>query len=195
MSRNNKPKAELLAAISGAIKKASSRSSGEFDGLYGSLPAGTGTLLEDVVAYLRQYLLDERGLAESEIRRIVAGRSLSQRAEDEGVRVALGVLNSIASALRVSDKQAVRVLLSGKDGVRGARVREGGGKRGLDTRERQQRRAQAIRDMVEKTARQYPDRPYRELARHAARALGCHERTVRRIARDPRVKGKRGTTA
>jgi hypothetical protein len=195
MRRKDQPNPELLAEVNAAIDQAVSRSSGEFDGLLGSLPGGTAVVLEDVVKHLRRYLLDERGLTENQIRRIAAGRSVAQFAQDEGVRVALGVLNSIASALRLSDKQAIRLLLSGKDGVRGAKVREGGGRRGADTHEEQRRRVAAMQAMIDETARTHPAWSYRELAKYVGKALGRDERTVRRNSQNPRKKGGRGTTS
>jgi len=124
--------AEVLAAINRGIKKASKRANGngEFDGLCGSLPNGASIVLSDIIAYLRRYLLDDRGLTRKEIRRIAAGRSVSQGAQDEGVLVALGVLNSIASVIKVRDDQhrldgqplsksdAIVLLLAGRGGLR-----------------------------------------------------------------------------
>jgi hypothetical protein len=195
MKRNDKPNPALLAEVNAAIGKANILSSGEFDGLRGSLPDGTAIVLADIVAYLRQYLLDERGLTVEQVHRISSGRSVSRLAEDEGVRVALGMMNSIASALRLSDKQAIRLLLSGKDGVRGAKVREGGGRRGADIHEERRRRSADMQTRLDEAARRYPAWSYRELAEHVASALDCDERTVRRNTRNPRIKGDRDTTS
>ena len=115
MSRIKRPKAALLAAISEGVEKANKRSFGEFDGLHGSLPEGTATVLNDVVAYLREYLFDERvlpSLTSEAYRREHADPQarpgiplVSRKIKDEGIRVALGVLNSVASVLRVKDGQ------------------------------------------------------------------------------------------
>lgn len=149
MTRNKRHNPERLAAINEGIEKANSRAVGAFDGLHGSLPEGTAIVLNDIVAYLREYLFDERGFSESQLRKLLAEslppihkrregfRSVSKETEDEGMRVALGVLNSIASVLRVRDGQitprdkggvakcseplskdeAVRWLFSGEDGL------------------------------------------------------------------------------
>jgi hypothetical protein len=127
--KNKEPDPAALEAMTAGLRIAKRRSGGQFDSLFGSLPEGTATVLEDVVTYLRQYLLDERGLAESEIRRIVSGRSVSPLAEDEGVKVALGILNSVASVMKVRDDQykvdseklsksdAIVLLLGGRDAL------------------------------------------------------------------------------
>ena len=116
MSRTKRHNAALLAAVSEGVEKANKRSVGEFDGLHGSLPEGTAIVLNDVVAYLREYLLDEKGLPESDVRSLFADsvpihkrrqgfRSVSKKMKDEGIRVAVGILSSIASVLSVKDGQ------------------------------------------------------------------------------------------
>lgn len=137
---SREPNPGALKAMNAAIEKANERSRPEFDGVFGSLPEGAATVLGDIVANLRQYLLDEKGVTETELRKLVAEilphkglpkglRSVSHRAADEGVRVAIGVLNSIASVLRVRDGQykfdgqalskpdAIVLLLAGHDAL------------------------------------------------------------------------------
>lgn len=199
---------EMRAEISAAIDRAPLQSS-RFDELNCSFPDGTPTVLTELIGYLSGYLLKEKGLTVKRVLALMAtalppkGRKSHFRSvplelevafENEGIRVAIDILNSIASALRLIDRQKVRLLLSGTDGVRGAKVREGGGNRGVDTREAQQSRVRAMQDLVEETARMHPDVPYREIARLVARSLGCHERTIRRNVQDPRMKGSRDTT-
>lgn len=186
-----------LEAMTAAIKKVGERRRGAFDGLLGSLPDGSAVMLADILAWLRQYLLDERGLSEKQIRRIGAGLSAPQRwREDEGVRVALGVLSSISSALGLSNREKVTLLLSGKDGVRGVKVREGGARRGADIQQQRSSRVAFMQAAVDEAAREYPNWSYRELAKHAGKRLRCDERTVRRNTQNPRMRGSnRGTSS
>lgn len=206
MTRNHSPRPDLLAEVTAAIDKADSRGKRAFDGLVGRLPEGASPLLGEILDYLGRYLLDERGFSEKRIRRLCAEaqplrresggefRSVSREFDDAGISLAVGILNSIASALRLSDRQSIRLLLSGTDGVRGEKVRKGGGDRGFDTREAQQSRLLRMQAMVDEAARKSPDVPYREIAARVAAAVGCHERTIRRNVRDPRLKRGRGTT-
>lgn len=132
--RNTNPGA--LNAVTAAIKKATRRGKGKFDGVFGSLPDDAAVVLRDIVVYLRQYLLDERRLSKKALRKLAAEslpmngyRSVSQRAEDDGVRVALSVLNTVCSVMEVGDFQqkldgqplskseAIMLLLSGRTGV------------------------------------------------------------------------------
>lgn len=215
MKHSHKPSAELLAQVTAAIAKADRRSRRKFDGLLGSLAEEAPPLLSEIFGYLQRYLLDERGFSEERVRRLYSEallprerrpplkegdhesefRSTSPELEDEGVKVALGVLNSIASALTINDKQTVRLLLSGKDGLRGAKVREGGGRRGASVQEERGRYVAGMQAMLDETACRYPAWGYRKLADHVGRAFGCDERTVRRNTRNPRLKGGRGTTS
>jgi hypothetical protein len=133
---SKEPNPGALRAVTAGIKKSDKRSRGEFDGLYGGLSNDAAIVLADIVADLRQYLLDEKRLTKATLRKFLADtlprkgfRSVSQRAEDEGVRVALTVLNSIASVVKVRDGQhkldgrplskaeGTLLLLSGRAGI------------------------------------------------------------------------------
>jgi len=210
-------KRKLLAAVNRGIKKANKRAMGEFDGLHGSLPKGTSIMLSGIISYLREYLLEERRFSRAKVRALLAEnlpmihgpgkgfRAVSKDLEDEGVRVALGVLNSIASVLRVRDGQikldgrplsagdAISLLFSGRDGLRGARVKKGGSKRGADTRAGQQDRRNNMQRAINEAARKYPNEGFRRLAERVAGQLACDERTVRRHTQNPRKKANRDT--
>jgi hypothetical protein len=207
MRRNDKVNPKLLAEVTAAIEKANTRNRGAFDGLFGSLPEGASPLIDELMSYLRRYLLDERGFSEKRVRRLCAAatpplketgkvfRPISRDLDDEGARVAVGILNSVAAAMRLTDKQAIRLLLSGKDGVRGAKVREGGGHRAADTKDELRQRISDMQKMIDEAARKYPDSSYRQLAKHVGVTLGCDERTVRRNIQNPRKKRSRDTTS
>ena len=195
------------------------RATGEFDDLLGSFPEGTSVVLSDILSYLQEYLFDYKHLSEEEVRRLLDERQTRIHKKgggfrafaghlDEGVDVAVGILNSIRSTLRVKGTQItpkklngrpiykreltaeerVRFLLSGLDGLRGARVRIGGGKRSQkwgdeNDKERWYRQMQ---ELIDEAARQRPYCSYRQLAKYVAQTKGCSERTVRRHTRNPR---------
>jgi hypothetical protein len=200
------PDPKALRAMQQGIEKANKRSAGDFNGVFGSLPKEAAAVLHEMLAYVRHYLLEERRLTEAQVKKYAAQlipasgfHSVSAQAEDEGIKVALGVLNSIVSVLRVEDetykangkslskRDAIAHLVSGSDGVRGMKVREGGGHRGSwdageDT---QEQRIQKQQDKVNEVARQNPDWPFRRVANHVSQLLGVSERTIRRNTRKP----------
>jgi hypothetical protein len=206
MTRDKMPAPGALAAVNAGIQKANALAAGKFRGLLGSLPEGTSIVLADILAYLRQYLFDERRLSKVAVWKLLKEslpsvseprkrfRSVAKDLHDEGVTVALGVLNSIASAARLDEEKA-RLLLSGTDGLRGAKVRKGGGKRGSDTTQRRTSRIRQIQQTFGDVAHQYPKKSYRDLARTVAGRLSCSERTVRRHTQNPRNKKSRDTTS
>lgn len=188
----------MFGAVERGIKKARKNVDGEFDGLRGRLPDGTSVVLSDIVAYLRQYLLEEKGFAKALSRRKSSRRAsfLAVRsAQDDGVRVAVDVLDSIASAVRLGNKQAARLLLSGSDGVRGEKVREGGRRRGADIKAEHSDRIFKLKQRFDELAQLHPKDSHRILAEQVALEFDCHERTVRRYTQHPRGKLKRDTTS
>lgn len=212
------PDPGLVAAVNRGVKKADRRGRGLFDGLHGSLPQGAAILLEDIVSYLREFLLDEKGLSKKTIHRLLAeeaprgafraaSRELDEELEDDAVRIALGILNSVRSALTARDNQVesgfpqlsseeiTSLLLSGRDGLRGARVKKGGGRRGADVQKEQTQRRDKMQLAMDDFARRFPRETHRQLATRVARLIGCHERTVRRRTQNPRPKARRGMTS
>lgn len=198
-AQEKKPNLGMLAAVNEGIDKANKRTAGGFDGLLGTLPTGTSELLQHIFAYLRHYLLEERRFSVEQVQRLCRAAlppvkpprrkrfpAVPPELEDDGVRVSVGLLNSIASVLRLQNQQTIRLLLSGQDGVRGAKVREGGGKRGKDTQQEQDRRNSEMQSLVDRAAQQNPKWSYRECARHVAKQLSCSDRTVRRNTKNPR---------
>lgn len=223
---NSKSKnAAVRSKMDDSLKEERRRGTGEFDGLLGSFPEGTSIVLSDIIGYLRRYLLDERGFSEAEILKLLnehltplhekAMGFSSYKPLDEGMYVAVGILNSIRSALRVTGKQLtprnkhgrpiydrkltddehVRLLISGPDGLRGARVRAGGGRRGLDIKTERQLRVTEMQRKINEAAAKFPQMDYRNLARRVAAELKCSERTVRRNTRNPRTMRLRDTTS
>lgn len=76
----------MLAAIDAGIEEANTRERGEFDGLYGNVPADASPLLKIVVTEIRQALLDhfdEPGaralIAETDLKAKLQGKSQAQR--------------------------------------------------------------------------------------------------------------------
>jgi hypothetical protein len=214
MSRMQKRKSALRDAINEAIERANRRSTGEFDGLRGRLPDGASIVLADIIAYLRQYLFDERGFTESRLRKLLTEvlppihkggqgfRSVSQDSEDSGLTVALGVLNSIASVLRVKDKQisrrnkdgpktrelltrdeAIWWLLSGDDGLGGRRYvqrqREFARRGGQARSDARQRSEDQWHEEARLLRQKHPQWTNSELARHIARNRDKSQNTVR----------------
>lgn len=209
MSRGRARALWLSSVVDAAIKRASERSSGQFDGLYGSLPDGASIVLKEIVGYLRSYLLEERRIKEPRVRALMAAalppetrashfRSVPRELEDEGIRVAIGLLNTLSSIFRVKDGQialdgeplsvqeSYAYLLSGRDGLRGAKVRAGGSHRGADTKEDRTRRYRQMQQLVDQAADKNPQGTFREWAQSAAHELQCHETTVRKNTRNPR---------
>ena len=164
-------------------------------------------VLQDIISYLRRYLRHERGYSEEQVQHFCEClmplgkqqrshfRSVPQEIDDEGVKVSIGLLNSIASTQGIQNKEILRLLLSGKDGVRGAKVREGGSKRGPDIREDQARRKKAMQAMVDSMAHKNPERSFREIAEHVAKHFGVHETTIRKNTANPRSSRPRGATS
>lgn len=204
-----------LKLLGAGIEKANKRTIGEFDGLHGSLPDGTSIMLREICDFLRTYLLDDRAFSEARVRALLTKslppivpkklskkrktfRSVPRELEDEGVRVAIGVLNSIASVLRVKDDQikssgqplaaddATSFLLSGTDGLRGAKVRRGGSHRATDTRDARRYRHAEMQKQIDEISMSHPKWSFRECARHVASKFECSERTVRRNTTNPR---------
>jgi hypothetical protein len=199
----------MLAAVSAGIRKANRRANGEFDGLHGSLPEGTARLLDGILGYLRSYLLDERELSETRLRALLAEslniqgkqfQSTSRELADEGVRIAIGILCTVWSALKIDngtgtlgsgrrDAADVRaILLSGIFGLTGAKVRRGGSKGAATVHgsmvDRERRRS-AMQTAMDRAARDHPRLKYRALALLVGAKLGCHERTIRKYTTNP----------
>ncbi len=137
----------LLKAMDQGIEMANKRSSGQFNGVLGSLPKDAARVLDDIVAHLRSYLFDNRGLKEEEIRTTDKGVSVAPKwRHDEGARVAVGVLNTILSAVRVRNGQftldgkplskadAVALLLTGPDSPRRRERQRTNAKKGSQAR-------------------------------------------------------------
>lgn len=106
-----------MDAVNAGIAEANRRAAAKFDGLHGNLAdeaAGLpddayGTVLDHIWNDLYDYLLIEKRFRKTKIRRLLAEnlpsdsfQSVSRDSEDEGVRIALTVMNTIASATRLS---------------------------------------------------------------------------------------------
>jgi hypothetical protein len=145
-------KRDALEAVNSGIAEANKRAAGRFDGLFGSLPDGTSNVLNDIIAYLARYLLAERQCDETLIRKLLQAHARNPVAalgikemQDDGIRVAIGILASLSSALNIEDgkfnpkdkngrpiyrkpltkEEAVLWLLSGSVGLRDFRRQEG----------------------------------------------------------------------
>lgn len=208
-----KKKQSMLDAVNAGISEANRLADGTFDGVLGSLPSGSSQLLADILAYLRWYLLTERKLREPQVRALLSKsvppihkpgqglRSVPRNCDDPGIGLAIGILNSIASALKLENRSvkingreysgadAVALLLGGRDGLRGMKVRLGGAHRGSDTR----MSAQAVDDLhremqraINEEASSHPDEGFKKLAERVAARFSCNERTIRRNTKKPR---------
>jgi hypothetical protein len=145
-------KRDALEYVNSGIAEANKRAAGRFDGLFGSLPDGTSKVLDDIVAYLARYLLTERQCNETLIRKLLQAQARNPVAalgikemQDDGIRVAIGILASLSSALNIEDgkfnpkdkdgrpiygkpltkEEAVLWLLSGSVGLRDFRRQQG----------------------------------------------------------------------
>jgi hypothetical protein len=135
MNTEKKPNPGALDAVSSGINKANKRSTAKFDGVLGSLPGETSLVLSHIVEYLREYLFDDKRFSKRKVRKLLEEalptvhaprrvekktargrqyesvensgfRSVSTALEDDGVRIAIGILNSIGSSvLRIGDGQ------------------------------------------------------------------------------------------
>jgi len=125
-----------LAAVKMALVELKKREEGDFDGLLGSIPHEAAAALGDIAYYVRDYLLDRYD--EKEIRRLQAkysdsligansNKTLKWAPASDGVELALGILNLIGSIFSV-DGEKLTILLSGTDGLRGLKVKQGGEK-------------------------------------------------------------------
>lgn len=125
-----------LAAIKMALFELKKRGEGDFNGLTGSIPQEAAVALGEITYYVRDYLLDRYD--EKEVRRLQAkysdsllgsnsNKTLNWAPASDGVELALGILNLIGSIFGVDGEQ-LSVLLSGTDGLRGLKVRQGGEK-------------------------------------------------------------------
>ena len=120
--------ASTLAALEAGLAELERRKQGEFDGLLGEFPEEKSKALRDITYYLRDYLLDKHGYDEETVRRMLDNQyeyedGMQWGPASEGVELALDLLGLIGSAFK---SDAYHVLLSGKDGWKGARQREGG---------------------------------------------------------------------
>ncbi len=105
-----KPRSAAIEAISAGVAEADKRAAGPFDGLLGSLPDGASKALNDILGYLGYYLLNERQcnqalirkLLEAHIRNPIAALRVKEL-QDEGIRVAIGILAALSSVLNVKD--------------------------------------------------------------------------------------------
>jgi len=115
---------EIIAAIQVVLDEVNRRSSGEFDGLLGSLPEGTSALVASITYYLRGYLLDKH---DEQVVRAMQKKFSSgwHWANYSGAdEMALGILDLIASAYNFEGER-FDILLSGIDGWRGKRSNRG----------------------------------------------------------------------
>lgn len=118
---------EALAALDAGIAEANRRTNGDFDGLLGSLHGPGSELLADLVAELRDVLLDKysdetaRALI-SEYEPTIGYRNVTVVPDD--VELALRLLNLVASAMRCDPARRAELLLGKRDAARQAGTRK-----------------------------------------------------------------------
>ena len=194
------PNPKALRALDRALDDAN-RYSSDFDAIFGRLPSEAAGALHDIVAYVRHYLLKTRRLSVSRVKHLAAQliprhgfRSLCPEVDDEGIIVALGVLNSIASVLRIVDGKfklngrplsgadAITYLVSGSISVRRRQQQRASARKGSQQRTDARKRREARWIEIARPLRgKHPDWSNAELARHVADSQDVHtsESTIR----------------
>ena len=114
-------------AMSAGIEEADRLARGEFDGLLGSLDPGSSRLLRDIIAQLRDVLLDQ--YTDEEARELIAAfeprpgyRNLPVVPDD--VDLALRLMNLVASALRCNPDRRDDFFLGPRDASRQRTVKK-----------------------------------------------------------------------
>jgi len=185
---------------------------GSFDGnrgLYGSLPDGVAPVLNEIFTTLRSYLLDEMQLKQSRIVELMDERHPkhtarrtekkgrlqhqsiegsgfgvdSKELQNDGVRVAIDVLNSVLSAVRVTDETKKQKLLLGVFGQRDIR-RQAGTKK---------ERRPEITEWIIKNIKNRPRETREELWNRAPESIKDdigRDRFLKRVSKQRKLLGK-----
>lgn len=203
-----KPVKNAFEAFDRGLKESERRNKGKFDGLMGDFQGEHSELLRDICLYLRDHLLDR--CSQDDVRDLVrlkrppkwnespeelARALLKEYSPRDGwvtpvpedVEFALGLVNMIASALRVEPERR-DLLILGKAGKRDKKRQEGAAKG--SSQSAQQRKEQAwnewgrrcVNDAKSLLATGSHER--HELAGILARKYDKNERTIRNLLKE-----------
>lgn len=170
-----------LEAVRAGITEANRRQRGDFDGLLGGFDRSSSRLLRDLLAHLRDYLLDR--YTDHDARHLLSVfepkpgfRNMPIIGDD--VLLAIDLLNTIRSAARCEDEEFANLILGVRDAKRQAGTRKAGKTRGEQKRREAVAQHRKWRSEADKLVASGTDP--RNVAGILADRHGVHASTIRR---------------